>query len=156
MAILDQKLKYFCKVCGDEIIAVSASLRSHPKYCGICRRKVKSERDKDWMRKSRKGEIQKHGNSSIKAQSKIIANIEWYNAGLYAGKQGYLRERFYELLTKHNDFLIVMEQLRDDPKWIAEIKGLLEDQRRCYMMGFFAEINKGSNYESVIAESKDD
>jgi hypothetical protein len=142
MPILDQKLKYFCTVCGDEIIAVSASLRSHPKYCNICSRKIKSERDKGLMRQ-RKGEMPK---KKVKTQGKLIlVNIEWYNAGLYTGKQGYLRDKFYELFAKLDDFLLVMAEIRKDSKYLAEIKGLDDNKRRAWLIGFFSCINQASN-----------
>lgn len=87
--------------------------------------------------------MKKHGNTSITTQSKMIkATIEWYNAGLVAGKQGYLRERFYELFAKSDDFLVVMAEIYTDSKYLSEIQGLDDNQRRAYLIGLFTEINR--------------
>ena len=91
----------------------------------------------------RKGETPK---KKVKTQGKLIlANIEWYNAGLYTGKQGYLRDKFYELFAKLDDFLLVMAEIRKDSKYLAEIKGLDDNKRRAWLIGFFSCINQASN-----------
>jgi hypothetical protein len=82
-------------------------------------------------------------NTSKKPSKLILANIEWYNAGLFVGKQGYLRERFYELFTKHDDFLEAMSEIRKEPKYQIEIAGLTDYQRRSWLIGFFNSINQG-------------
>ncbi len=87
--------------------------------------------------------MKKHGNTSKKQSGKLIlANIECYNAGSIAGKQGYLRERFYELFAKHDDFLMAMAEIRTDSKYLAEISGLDDNQRRAWLIGFFTEIKE--------------
>ena len=87
----------------------------------------------------------------------ITDNLDWYNAGVFAGKQGYLRDRFYELFSKSDDFLKVMFEIRKDSKYLAEIKGLDDSKRRSFLIGFFSSINqREAPFETVIIESEDD
>ncbi len=87
--------------------------------------------------------MKQHGNTSKKQSGKLIlANIECYNAGSIAGKQGYLRERFYELFGKSDDFLVAMSKIYKDPKYLSEIQGLDDNQRRAWLIGFFTEIKE--------------
>lgn len=87
--------------------------------------------------------MKQHGNTSKKQSGKLIlANIEWYNAGTFAGKQGYLRDRFYELFAESDDFLVAMSEIRTDSKYLSEIQGLDDNQRRAWLIGFFTEIKE--------------
>jgi len=138
---MNNQVTMICEVCGQEYDEqVLPQGRKHH-YCYICKYKVNLEREKNRRRIVVKEEMKVIPNR--KPKSKLLSdNIEWYQAGLFAGKQGYPRERFYELFSKLDDFLLVMAEIRKDSKYLAEIKGLDDSKRRCWVIGFFTAINK--------------
>ena len=120
-----------CLLCGTLYESDNQIYKSYQKYCYACRIRIQNRHDK-----SVDVVIEKKGQSKL-----ITDNIDYYNAGLFAGKQGYLRERFYELFAGLDDFLLVMSGLDSDPKWQAELKGLGENQRRAWLIAFMVSIN---------------
>ncbi len=132
--ILDQKSKYWCVECGEEIDFDFMYIKTKPLYCNKCRR---IKRD-GW----KKGIKSTHREPKKGSSKFIMANLNWYNAGLVAGSGGYLRDKFYALLDVADDFLLVMEALRKDKKYLAEIADLTAHQRQVWLIGFFEGINK--------------
>ena len=137
--------KGICLLCCAVFESGNPIYKSTKKYCYACRIKIRDRHDQSVDSPKKKG-------GDI-----ITDNLDWYNAGVFAGKQGYLRDRFYELFSKSDDFLKVMFEIRKDSKYLAEIKGLDDSKRRSFLIGFFSSINqREAPFETVIIESEDD
>jgi len=139
---MNNQFTMICEVCGQEYDEQILHQGQKHHYCYGCKSKVKLERENNRRR------IVVTENMKVipnrKPTGKLITdNIEWFESGLFAGKQGYLRERFYELFSKLDDFLLVMAEIRKEFKYLSEIKGLNDNQRRSFLIGFFTAVNKG-------------
>jgi len=138
---MNNQVTMICEVCGQEYDEQILHQGRKHHYCYICKYKVNLEREKNRRRIVVKEEMKVIPDR--KPTGKLITdNIEWFESGLFCGKQGYLRERFYELFSKHDDFLVVMAEIRKDSKYLAEIKGLDDSKRRSFLIGFFTAINE--------------
>ena len=117
-----------CLKCGAEYEMYAPSKTR--KYCYACRMELfgKSE-----------GRIPtyKHAISGL-----LSENLNWFNAGLFCGSQGYLRDRFQSLLESGKDFLEAKAEIETDPKWQAERKGLSKEQACSWLIGFFVSFNR--------------
>lgn len=141
-SIMENVTKAICEVCGQEYDEQILYQGRKHHYCYACKYKVKVERQNNRRRIVVKEEMKVIPDRKPKA--KLIAdNLDWFNAGLSTGKQGHLRDKFYELFTKLDDFLLVMDELGKDQKYLAEMQGLDYNQRRAWLIGFFTAVNKG-------------
>jgi hypothetical protein len=146
MPNLDQKIKVICSVCGVIFDVEATSLSVKHRYCYACKEALKVERNKRAYRREKRKVVVKETQSVIRKNSPvggrlIQENIDWFRAGMFCGKQGYLRERFYSLLSETDDFLEAKNQIQSDKKWLAELDGLSEKEGIVWLIGFFKGIN---------------
>lgn len=126
-----------CKLCNKEFeFEQKKAYGNKQKYCYACKEELRLH-DSMGERRVRVKEdnpIIKRDNSS---SSYIVKHNDCYLAGLYVGKQGYLREKYLELRALGMMDIEIYHQIKNDDKWLAEMKGLSLEQKCAWILGFY-------------------
>ena len=140
-----QSVELICDKCLETYTALVSNYRPHRKYCDTCRKKVNSEKGT----KSKRQVVVSESVTVISGIRQPKNNYrdkypDWYNAGFVAGTYGYLRDRFRELYIQYRGMMIeARDALYQEEQYKAEIKGLDEDERCAWLLGFINQAIDG-------------
>ena len=141
-----QTVELICERCNKAYTALPSYYPTWRKYCKECRKIVNKEK---WGKDHHRRVVVKEDSTVILRTHKPKSNYkeeyaDWYNAGFVAGSYGDLRERFREIYIKCKGFMVeARDALYREEAYKIEVKGLSEDERCAWLLGFINQAIDG-------------